>query len=205
MDIGSLPVTAFDAAFAIVVGEEGAPSADSNDPGDHAAGAVRQTVYGWAPAYWAANVAQMPPAVRAQMPQWPDGLTLDLARLAYRSLQWARIGGDEIPAPLALVAFDAAVNQGISRAAHWLQLAVGAAPDGIVGPGTIAAAQAADLLGAIADLGWERDCAYHAAPEWMIFGHGWIRRLTQIVALSTVYTDRSELCRYLPHPGKLAA
>ena len=67
----------------------------------------------------------------------------------YREGYWNAVRGDDLPAGLDLVAFDAAVNSGTGRAAKWLQSAVGAVADGRIGAGTAAAAHAARLPDAI--------------------------------------------------------
>ena len=56
-------------------------------------------------------------------------LTRDQAIAIYKSDYWAPIGGDQLDAPLAIAAFDTAVNMGIERAklylrttGHWREL-----------------------------------------------------------------------------------
>ena len=55
---------------------------------------------------------------------YPDldiaNLTKDQARAIYKKDYWDKVGGDTLPAPLALVAFNAAVNCGVGRAKRWL-------------------------------------------------------------------------------------
>jgi len=70
-------------------------------------------------------------------------LTKTEAKEIYRRDYWNRVMGDDLPFPLALVTFDAAVNSGVSRASKWLQTAVEAYPDGVVGPLTVEGATAA--------------------------------------------------------------
>lgn len=106
------------------------------------------------------------------------------AAAIYRSLYWAPLRCDDLPPPLALLAFDAAVNCGPARAATWLQRAVGATPDGKVGPATI------QRVGyAIAQQGGAAVMAemlalrikHHAdLPTWTTFGLGWSRRLAAL-------------------------
>jgi lysozyme family protein len=80
------------------------------------------------------------------MKPWPP--SLEQARDAYRTHYWNPVRGDELPAPLALVAFDCAVNQGVGWATRALQRAVGVEADGKVGPVTLAAAWKAGWRGA---------------------------------------------------------
>lgn len=74
--------------------------------------------------------------------------TLDIAALTRQQAQdiyardyWAPVQGDALPGALALVVFDAAVNQGVVRAVRLLQGCLGVATDGIMGPDTLAAAR----------------------------------------------------------------
>ena len=60
----------------------------------------------------------------------------------YRLLYWKAVHGDKLPRPVDLVVFDAAVNHGPRQAILFLQRAVGAEDDGVIGPQTIAAVQA---------------------------------------------------------------
>ena len=181
-------VTAFNAAFAIIVGNEGGYSDDPRDPGNYTPGGIlRGTKYGIsARAYPDLDIA---------------ALTLADAQAIYRRDYWDRVAGDDLPPPVALLVFDAAVNQGAERAARWLQLAAGVDVDGIIGPETIAAVHGADVLDVLAGVAWERDCAYHAAPGWTLYGHGWMRRLAQVLALALVY-DEPGGAPYLAHPGR---
>jgi lysozyme family protein len=65
------------------------------------------------------------------------------ARAFYRSRYWNPCRCDDIPWPLSLIVFDAAVNQGVISAVAGLQRTVGTKVDGHVGPNTITAARAA--------------------------------------------------------------
>ena len=47
------------------------------------------------------------------------------------------VKADQVPAPADLVVFDAAVNCGVGRAARQLQVALGVAVDGVLGPHTL--------------------------------------------------------------------
>ena len=67
----------------------------------------------------------------------------------YRRDFWNAIRGDDLPIGLDLVAFDAAVNSGPRRGARWLQAALGANADGVIGPQTLALSRAADPRAAI--------------------------------------------------------
>ena len=165
-------MTPFEHAFAVVVGHEGGYDATRADPGNWTGGAVgagelRGTKFGIsAAAYPNLDIA---------------GLTQDQAAAIYRPDYWDRVRGDALPPALALLVFDAAVNNGVDRAARWLQGAVGATEDGAVGPATLAA-----LTDAVASRGGAAICSEFMArrmdfmanlPTWRVFGLGWARRL----------------------------
>ncbi len=167
---------AFDRALAIVVGTEGGFTSNPADPGNWTGGKpglgeCRGTKFGIS----AASYPQLDIA----------GLTVAGAGAIYRRDFWDRIAGDSLPPPLALLVFDAAVNNGVGRAARWLQAAVGTVPDGAVGPGTLAAvARAAEVPGGGAAICAEflaRRVTFMAGlPTWRTFGLGWARRLVRL-------------------------
>jgi lysozyme family protein len=169
-------MTIFEKAFQTVIGEEGGLSTIPADPGNWTGGACgkgecRGTKFGIAAsAHPGLDIAS---------------LTLDQARNIYRASYWEPLQGDKLPPPLALLAFDAAVNCGGSRAVQWLQMAADVTVDGLLGPETMAAIQAKP---AVADL-----CAEFQAqrliwmaglPTWRVFGLGWARRLCHLCIVS---------------------
>lgn len=67
--------------------------------------------------------------------------TSDEIKSLYDVMYWRAAGCDRLPWPISYITFDAAVNSGVSRGVRWTQAGVGVAQDGLVGPGTLAAAQ----------------------------------------------------------------
>lgn len=67
-------------------------------------------------------------------------LTVTEAAAIYREDYWDEINGDNIKWPLSFVLMDIAVNNGVYRAATWLQSICNVAIDGKIGPKTTAAA-----------------------------------------------------------------
>jgi lysozyme family protein len=65
----------------------------------------------------------------------------------YRNRYWSPIRASEMPWPWCLLAFDAAVNHGVTGAAFLLQRATGADADGRVGMNTLAHIRTAGLGG----------------------------------------------------------
>jgi lysozyme family protein len=165
----------FEQAFELVVGHEGGYSAEPEDPGNWTSGVVgrgvlRGTKFGVsAAAYPKISIAN---------------LSLQGAQTIYRSDYWDRIAGDALPPPLALLAFDAAINNGVASASRWLQMAVGADVDGDLGPQTRAMLDAAVKAGSINSVCIEfqaRRVDFMAGlATWRSFGLGWSRRLCSL-------------------------
>jgi lysozyme family protein len=101
-------------------------------------------------------------------------------RAIYRRKYWDVVNGDDLPAGLDFVAFDAAVNSGPSRGARWLQSALGVPADGKIGRVTIAAAQAANPELAIDRACDERLAFLQRLKTWQTFGRGWGRRVADV-------------------------
>lgn len=108
------------------------------------------------------------------------GMTRARAAQIYRRDYWDAVRGDDLPSGLDLVAFDAAVNSGVSRGAKWLQGAVGAAADGKIGPNTLAAARAADVMKAVNAACDARLTFLRGLKTWKTFGKGWSRRVAEV-------------------------
>ena len=148
----------FEQAFACVVGHEGGLTMNPADPGNWTggspnAGQCRGTKYGIsAHAYPGRNIAN---------------LSLDDAQAIYRQDYWDRVGAGGLPAPLALLVFDAAVNNGVARASQWLIAAQKQAPN------TTGAEICAEFQA-------QRLTFMAALPTWKRFGLGWARRLCRL-------------------------
>lgn len=111
----------FDDAFVDVVGIEGGYSNRPGDPGG-------ETKYGITIAVARKHGYNGP----------MQDLPLDFAKKVYKTDYWDPLQADQLPFCLAEFLFDFAVNSGTQRAAVALQQAVGALPDGAVGPKTLA-------------------------------------------------------------------
>jgi len=120
---------------------------------------------------------------------WRDGPpTLATALGLYLHKFWWAIGGDELPAPLAVALMDSAVLFGPARPARWLQEALGVATDGVIGPRSIAAAKAhAKPHGLAQTIAWRRMEAHAqrvaAKPDQAVFITGWTRRCAALARL----------------------
>ncbi len=172
----------FDNAFTVIIGEEGGLSTNPADPGNWTGGVcgrgmLRGTRFGIAAAgHPELNIT---------------ALTLEDAKNIYQSDYWVPIRGDELPLPLALLVFDAAVNCGVNRAVRWLQMAVRCPVDGVMGDQTMTALKAATGSGAglCSEFQAQRLTWMAALPTWHVFGLGWARRLCSLSYASITYGE----------------
>ncbi len=117
-------------------------------------------------------------------------MTKARAASIYRRDYWNPLRCDELPSGLDLVAFDAAVNSGHSRAAKWLQSAVGSPADGKVGPNTISAAKSAGV--SAVDKAVENRFAFLKTAKntntgallWPTYKNGWTARVEGVRRLA---------------------
>lgn len=104
-------------------------------------------------------------------------LTWKQAAAIYKRDYWDAVSGDKLPDGLDLVAFDAAVNSGVSRGAKWLQMALGVNPDGRIGPVTIKAAIDCNKDAVIRDACEYRLAFMRGLKTWYRYKNGWTRRV----------------------------
>ena len=109
-------------------------------------------------------------------------MTLEDATAIYRRDYWNPVHGTDLPASLALLVFDSAVNQGAGTAARLLQKAVGVTEDGSIGPVTLRATLALPLEQVLIDFCAERALRYEFNRNEEVFGRGWYRRLFRMYA-----------------------
>ncbi len=112
------------------------------------------------------------------------GMTKARATAIYRRDYWNAVRGDDLPAGLDLVAFDAAVNSGVSRGAGWLQAALGVEVDGRIGPVTLARANAAPIPGVIERATDLRMDFLRGRSTWRKHGRGWQARVDAVERLA---------------------
>jgi lysozyme family protein len=114
------------------------------------------------------------------------------ARAIYRAHYWNAVHGDELPAGLDLVAFDAAVNSGRRRAALWLQEALGVPADGVIGPQTLRAARGAKDRAAVIARACELRLTFlRSLDTWSDFGRGWSRRVRAVRQAALAMVDEA--------------
>jgi lysozyme family protein len=108
------------------------------------------------------------------------GLTPEIVGPMYKVKYWDKVKGDDLPAGVDYVVFDAAVNSGPGRAAKWLQACVGVEPDGGIGPKTLAAVNAFDASHLVEDYAKRRLSFLMDLQTWDTFGKGWGRRVAEV-------------------------
>lgn len=166
----------FDRMFALVSGHEGNFTGNPDDPGNWTGGAIGigrclGTKFG-------ISAAAYP---NIDIPN----LTLEEAKALYRHDYWDRIAGERLPPSLALLVFDAAINNGTTRAVSWLQEIAHVRCDGVVGPETLAAvdrlAVGPDGIAGLCSEYLARRLVFMASlSAWKTFGLGWARRLFKL-------------------------
>jgi lysozyme family protein len=108
-------------------------------------------------------------------------LPLDAARLIYRAAYWNAVRADELPAAVRYAVFDGAVNSGVRQSVRWLQRAVDATDDGVLGPQTLRAVQRQEPEVLLRRLLAQRLNFMAALPTWTSFGRGWARRIASLM------------------------
>ena len=152
----------FDRAFDLLMESEGGYSDDPADPGG-------ETNFGI--------------SKRAHPKEDIRFLTLDRAKEIYKRDYWDAILADELPYPINVLIFDAAVNQGKKAAVRMLQEALKIKQDGVIGQQTIKAAVAASDA-VCTDYLSIRAVRYANTANFWRFGRGWMSRLF-VLALHT--------------------
>ena len=121
-----------------------------------------------------------------------QALTLAEASAIYRAVYWASVRGDQLPAGVDLIVFDAAVNCGRGRAVTFLQAALRVPADGVFGPQTLRAVQAADDLSALVErIRLERLRHYRQCEAFPTFGKGWLNRLSSVAQTAKAWAVKA--------------
>ena len=171
--LATLGASTFDKAFLIVVGHEGGYSAVRADSGNWTGGAVGSgSLHGTRYGISAASYPTLDILALRQVD----------AAVIYRRDYWDKVQGDHLPPALALLVFDAAVNNGVARATRWLQSALGVRVDGVIGPVTMVAldVHAGRMAALLVEFQAQRLMFMTALPTWRVFGLGWARRLCRL-------------------------
>lgn len=106
-----------------------------------------------------------------------DNCTVEDATFILHQGYWVRGKCDGLPWPLSLVHFDSMVQHG--QAPRLLQRTLGVPEDGMIGPGTLAAAASGDPVKLAENLIWNRVDYYRSLPDDQ-FDDGWMARLSTL-------------------------
>lgn len=104
-------------------------------------------------------------------------LPLATAEAIAEKSYWNAVQGDKLPPAVAWQLVDAAYNHGNRQAVKFLQRAIGASDDGIIGPRTLAAVEAMEQNDIILLFLAERLQFFTNLRTWSVFGKGWARRI----------------------------
>ena len=110
-------------------------------------------------------------------------LPVDFAKMVYRKDYWDAVRAEELPPQIRYAVFDAAVNSGVGTSVRWLQQAVGATADGVLGPKTLAAIQEVHPDGLLRRMLAKRLTAMTSMSGWPSFSKGWARRVATLLEM----------------------
>ena len=179
----------FERALAKVLVHEGGYVNHPKDPGGATNQGVTQAVYD----DYRRNLGSKTQSVRSMSSAERDSI--------YRGRYWALIKGESLPPGVSYVVFDGAVNSGVSQSAKWLQRAVGAKADGVIGPATLLAVKNypkhGELIDKICDL---RLAFLKSLKTWPTFGKGWASRVAGVrqVGKAWAMEDAAPETAYVP-------
>jgi len=156
----------FDAAFKQVIQHEGGFVAHPLDPGGATNMGITEEV-----------------ARRVGYKGRMQDLPVDLAKRIYLEEYWKPVRAEELPPAVRYAVFDAAVNSGVKQSVLWLQRALGVADDGVFGPKTLEAANAANPDALRARIIAQRLRFLTNLNTFGAFGRGWTRRCAEILAM----------------------
>jgi lysozyme family protein len=106
---------------------------------------------------------------------------------------WKPIRAYDLPDGVAYCTFDAAVNSGPEQAAKWLQRAVGAQVDGIVGEQTLALVHESNPEAVIDDMCDLRLAFMKRLDHWPTFAEGWSERVAEVRAQSKEWAKTDDV------------
>ena len=101
----------------------------------------------------------------------------DTVAAIYATRYWRPASCSQLPPPIALMHFDAAVNHGLGAANLMLQEAAGVPRDGVIGPKTLAAIKRASQATLLDRYGERRRARYRGLSSFWRFGKGWLARV----------------------------
>jgi len=161
----------FDACFAKVIQSEGGYV---NDPADRGG----ETNLGVTIDAWGTYLK------RAIQPGEMKALQQETVKPFYKSMYWDLVKCDDLPVGVDYAVFDFAVNAGVSRAAKFLQRAVGAVDDGVIGSGTLGRVAKTDPAKLLDNFSDQKQRFYNGLaannPSQQKFLKGWLARVDHV-------------------------
>jgi lysozyme family protein len=154
----------FDTAFHKLLGHEGGYSNHPKDPGG-------ETMWG---------VTKRVAQANGYMGNMQD-LSVNIAKAIYRKDYWNPVLAEKLPEVIRYAVFDAAVNSGVGQSIKWLQRAVGATEDGVIGNQTLTAISKEQPEVILRKLLAERLQFMTNLTTWESFGRGWARRISALL------------------------
>ena len=169
----------FDKAFDLVMKSEGGYVNDPSDRGGETNLGV--TIAAWG-AYLGRNI----------QPGEMKALTREQVKPFYKQMYWDKVKCDDLPKGVDYAVFDFAVNAGTGRAAKFLQRAVGAVDDGVIGAGTLALVAKALTKDLLDNFSKQKEDFYRGLAETNAsqqkFLKGWLARVEH------VHDDALDMC-----------
>ena len=169
----------FDASFDRIIKSEGGYV---NDPADRGG----ETNLGVTIGAWGDYLN------RAIQPGEMKALTREQVKPFYKQMYWDKVKGDDLPKGVDYAVFDFAVNAGIGRASKFLQRAVNAIDDGVIGAGTLALVAKASNKTILENFTKQKEDFYRGLAEknasQQKFLKGWLARVDH------VHDDAIDMC-----------
>lgn len=162
-------MSVFDTIFERLMLHEGGYVNHPNDPGGETMYGVTKRV-AQAHGYW------------GDMRKLPKSLAKQITEKSY----YNAVKGDQLDRLIAWQLTDAAYNHGPKQAVKFLQRAVGASADGLIGPRTLEAVAAMDKNDVVLLFNAERIDFYTGLRGWVSFGKGWARRVANNLRFAAV-------------------
>lgn len=161
----------FDASFDHLIKSEGGYVWDKDDSGG-------ETNLGVTKGAWSSYLG------REIEPGEMKALTRDDVKPFYKKMYWDKLCCDDLPQGVDYVVFDFGVNAGTGRSAKFLQRAVGAVPDGAIGPKTLGLVKEMDADALLKAFGEQKESFYNSIvennPSQSKFLKGWLNRVASV-------------------------
>jgi lysozyme family protein len=168
-------------SFELMLGSEGGFSDDPRDNGNKLPdGRLGSTMLGVTQYNWENWIGHQ--VTHEQMKK----LTPADVKPFYKKKFWDACRCNDLPDGIDYLVFDFAVNAGVGRSAKTLQSAVGATPDGSIGPLTLAAVNAYNNPETVINLfSIAKEEFYRGLSNFNVYGEGWLNRVAAVKIKAT--------------------